>query len=208
MSSGNSSLLRYGENRLPSHFFLPFSLRNKQRRRRRLSYKSFSMLLLTWVHSTVVPRGTEDNAYAKSRGSNNATPWRLGYLWFYTQANSIDIPRDSPLAEERWSNICGSDEPSTETKCRLSSTIRYHWQQKLESVRFSCASATSLSFPERKKSMFWLFPRFPVGSSQTLINIHNSNQQFTKPLTCEIINNNFWTLELMSSSLELNPWDF
>ena len=58
--------------RLPSHFFLPFSLRNKQRRRRRLSYKSFSMLLLTWVHSTVVPRETEDNAYAKSRGSNNA----------------------------------------------------------------------------------------------------------------------------------------
>ena len=24
-----------------------------------------------------------------------------------------------------------------------------------------------------------------------LINMHNSNQQFTKPLTCEIINNNF-----------------
>ena len=96
----------------------------------------------------------------------------------------------------------------TKTKCRLSSTIRYHWQQKLESVRFSCASATSLSFPERKKSMFWLFPRFPVSSSQTLINMHNSNQQFTKPLTCEIINNNFWTLELMSSSLGLNPWDF
>ena len=44
---GNSSLLRYGEIRLPSLFFPPFSLRNKQRRRRRLSYKSFSMLLLT-----------------------------------------------------------------------------------------------------------------------------------------------------------------
>ena len=97
----------------------------------------------------------------------------------------IDIPRDSPLAEERWSNVCGTDEPSTKTKCRLSSTIRYHWQQKLESVRFSCASATSLSFPERKKSMFWLFPRFPVSSSQTLINMHNSYQQFTKPLTCD-----------------------
>ena len=97
----------------------------------------------------------------------------------------INIPRDSPLAEERWSNICGTDEPLTKTKCRLSSTIRYHWQQKLESVRFSCASATSLSFPERKKSMFWLFPRFPVSSSQTLINMHNSYQQFTKPLTCD-----------------------
>ena len=36
---GNSSLLRYGENRLSSLFSLPFSLRNKQRRRRRLSYK-------------------------------------------------------------------------------------------------------------------------------------------------------------------------
>ena len=44
---GNSSLLRYGENRLSSLFFLPFSLKNKQRRRRRLSYKSSSMLLLT-----------------------------------------------------------------------------------------------------------------------------------------------------------------
>ena len=53
---GNSSLLRYGENRLPSLFFLPFSLRSKQRRQRWLSYKSFSMLLLTWAHSTVVPR--------------------------------------------------------------------------------------------------------------------------------------------------------
>ena len=116
---------------------------------------------------------------------NIETPWRLGYLWFYTQANSIDIPRDSPLAEERWSNICGTDEPLTKTKCRLSSTIRYHWQQKLESVRFSCASATSLSFPERKKSMFWLFPRFPVSLSQTLINMHNSYQQFTKPFTCD-----------------------
>ena len=180
------------EIRLPSLFFPPFSLRNKQRRRRRLSYKAFSKLLLTWAHSKVVPRETEDNAYAKSCGSNNAfcgdliqTPWRLGYLWFYTRTKFINIPRDNPLAEERWSNICGTDEPSTKTKCRLSSTIRYHWQQKLESVRFSCASATSPSFPERKKSMFWLFPRFPVSSSQTLINMHNSYQQFTKPLTCD-----------------------
>ena len=102
---------------------------------------------------------------------------------FIHRKKFINIPRDSPL-EERWSNICGTDEPSTKTKCRLSSTIRYHWQQKLESVRFSCASATSLSSPERKKSMFWLFPRFPVSSSQTVINMHNS-YQFTKPLTCD-----------------------
>ena len=94
------------------------------------------------------------------------TPWILGYLWFY----SHKLPRDSPLTKDL------RDEPSTETKCRLSSTIRYHWQLTLESVRFSCASATSLSFPERKKSMFWLFPRFPVSSSQTLINMHNSIQ--------------------------------
>ena len=94
------------EIRLPSLFFPPFSLRNKQRRRRRLSYKSFSKLLLTWAHSKVVPRETEDNAYAKSCGSNNAfcgdliqTPWRLGYLWFYTRTKFINIPRDSPLAK-------------------------------------------------------------------------------------------------------------
>ena len=160
------------------------------------------MLLLTWAHSTVVPR---EILRVKQI---NIDSLEIGLPVVLHTGKFINIPRDSPLTKERWSNICGKDESSTKTKCRLSSTIRYHWQQKLESVRFSCASATSLSFPERKKSMFWLFPRFPVSSSQTLINKHNSYQQFTRPLTCEIINNNSWTLELISSSWELNPWDF